>query len=297
MAIASRDRSRSILGAMSQGSERGYWYFLRVSGVLLVFLALGHIFITHYANVPSETTFDFVSARWANTLWRMFDWMLLLAALWHGLIGIRISITDYLPGPLWKQVAYALAWIVGLIFSVVGSITIITFNEEMSRNNSGPLSGDLWIADVLGALLYVIAVGTYLGIIALAIWVIRDFQAGRAPVYRGDPGQYAFVFHKAAGIGILFFLIIHIVDIMLIGLGRDVYDKSVNFYGQPFLVPMEILLVGALLYHSFNGLRIIAVDFTTSGSFRQRKMFWVVLIAAVVLTIPSAIMIIAKEIF
>src|SRR5699024_10673185 len=43
------------------GSERAFWYFLRISGVILIFFALGHLFITHYINIPSETTFDFVS--------------------------------------------------------------------------------------------------------------------------------------------------------------------------------------------------------------------------------------------
>lgn len=297
MAIASRDRSRSILSAVSQGSDRTYWYFLRVSGFLLVFLALGHIFITHYINVPSETTFDFVSARWANPLWRAFDWMLLLAALWHGLIGFRISISDFVPRPGWRQIGYALVWIVGLVFTVVGSITIITFNEQMSRDNTGPLSGDLWIARTLGVLLYIFAVCTYLAAIVLIVWVARNLRAGQMPIYRGDAGQYAWVFHKATGIGILVFLLVHIIDIMLIGLGRDVYNESVNFYGQAFLVPMEILLVGALIYHTLNGLRIILLNFTAYGASRERRFFWGVLVASVALTIPSAIIIIAKEIF
>src|SRR3954467_7135261 len=78
------------------GLELFAWYFLRVSGVMLVVLALGHIFITHYVNVPSETTTDFVLARWRNPLWRTFDWLLLMAAVTHGLIGLRLSVDDYL---------------------------------------------------------------------------------------------------------------------------------------------------------------------------------------------------------
>jgi len=127
--------------------------------------------------------------------------------------------------------------------------------------------------------------------------VVRDLRAGQVPIYRGDAGQYAWIFHKATGIGILFFLLVHIIDIMLIGLGRDVYNESVNFYGQAFLVPMEILLVGALIYHTLNGLRIILLNFTVYGASRERRFFWSVLIASVALTIPSAILIIAKEIF
>ena len=82
---------------------------------------------------------------------------------------------------------------------------------------------------------------------------------------------------------------------MLIGLGQEIYDESVEFYANPFLLPMEIALVGAVIYHTLNGLRIIAIDFSESGTRRQRQFFWAVLIGAVLLTIPSAIVILVEE--
>ena len=282
---------------MSPGLEKAYWFFLRVSGVALVFLAGGHMFITHYLNVPSETTFDFVSARWANPLWRTFDTLLLVASLWHGLIGMRFSIADYLRSPRARQIGYGLLWTFGVVFTVLGLITIVTFDEEMSRNNTGPLSGEMWLGDLLGYSLYVLAFFTYAAMVAVGIWIYRNVRAGQSPIYTGDAGQYAWIMHRATGIGILFFLLIHIVDIMLIGLGRDVYDHTVEFYANPFIIPMEILLVGAVIFHLLNGLRIVAVDFSATGASREKKYFWWVLIGSVVLTIPSAIIIFAKELF
>ncbi len=297
MAYASTERGPASVSVAAPGSDRLAWFFLRVSGALLVVFALGHLFITHYVNIPSETTFDFVSARWANPLWRSFDWILLLAALWHGLIGLRYSVTDWIRPAGWRQIGFALLWVFGLIFTVVGSVTIISFDEAAARDNTGPLAGAFWIADLLGFSLFVFAVGTYLSIVALAVWVYRNVKAGITPVYAGDPGQYAWVLHRLTGIGILFFLLVHVIDIMLIGLGRDVYDESVEFYAHPFLLPMEVLLVGAVIYHTLNGLRIIAIDFSSTGVQRQRQYFWWVLIGSVALTIPSGIIIFAKELF
>jgi succinate dehydrogenase cytochrome b556 subunit/succinate dehydrogenase hydrophobic membrane anchor protein len=277
--------------------EKAYWYFLRVSGVALVFLAGGHLFITHYINVPSETTFDFVSARWANPLWRTFDTLLLLAALWHGLIGLRFSIADYVRGPGARQIGYGALWIFGAVFSILGLITIITFDEQMSRDNTGPLSGEMWIGDVLGYSLFVFAIVTYAAAVAVGIWIFRNVRQGRSPIYTGDTGQYAWIMHRASGIGILFFLLIHIIDIMLIGLGRDVYDHTVEFYANPFIIPMEVLLVGAVIYHLLNGLRIVAVNFSASGPSQEKKYFWWVLGGTMLLTIPSGIIILAKEFF
>jgi succinate dehydrogenase / fumarate reductase cytochrome b subunit len=178
---------------------------------------------------------------------------------------------------------------------VIGLITIITFDEEMSRENTGPLSGEMWIGDVLGYSLFLFAIVTYVAMIAVAVWVWNNVREGRSPVYTGDTGQYAWVLHRASGIGILFFLLVHILDILLIGLGRDVYDHTVEFYANPFIIPMEVLLVGAVIYHLLNGLRIVAVNFSSTGPSRSTQYFWWVMAGTVLLTIPSAIVILDNE--
>ena len=271
------------------------WYFLRVSGLLLVGLSTSHIFITHYLNIPSETTFAFVAGRWANPLWRTFDWLLLMAALWHGVLGLRYSVTDYLRRPGWRVVGHSTIWVLGFVFMALGTVTIFTFDEAAARDNTGPLAGQTWIAAGIGWSLFLFAIVTYLAIPAMMLWVMRSFRAGGPPIYAGDPGQYAWVLHRATGIGVLFFLLVHIVDIMLIGLGRDVYDESVEFYGNPFLIPMEVALVGAVIYHTLNGLRIILIDFWSQGVRRERQLFWAVLVGTLLLTLPSAIIIFAAE--
>lgn len=295
MASIISDRARSGYGAMIPGTDRLAWYFLRVSGIALIFLALTHLFITHYLNVPSETTFDFVANRWANPLWRTFDWVLLVMALWHGLIGLRYSISDYIRRAGWQAFAMAAVFVTGIVFTGLGSITIFTFDEEVVARNDGPLADAFWIADVLGAALYVFAIGTYLGAAALVFWVVRSLRAGNVPVYNGDVGQYAWVMHRATGIGVLFFLIIHIIDIMLIGLGPEVYDESVAFYGNVFLLPMEIALVGAVIYHTLNGIRIALIDFWEMGTRRERQLFWAALVGSALLTLPSAVIIFVAE--
>lgn len=287
--------SRAVAGVTIPGTERLVWYFMRISGVLLIVLACGHILITHYLNVPSETTFNFVAGRWANPYWRTFDWLLLMLALWHGVLGLRYSIQDYLRYPMARTLAMGLMWALGLIFLALGSITIFTFDEAAAAANSGPLSDAMWIAQAIGISLYAFAVITYVGAIALVIWVARSLLRGEVPVYSGGSGQYAWALHRASGIGVLFFLLVHIIDISLIGLGKDLYDESVAFYAQPALIPMEILLVGAVIYHALNGIRIMTVDFTREGYRREKASFAVVMILTVLLTLPSAWIIFSHE--
>lgn len=291
--MAERARGRS--GPAAMGSDQLVWYFFRVSGILLIGLTFGHLFITHYLNAPSETDFDFVANRYANPLWRTFDWALLLTALWHGLLGGRISVNDYIRAPGWRTLANSAIWVVGLIFSLLGTITILTFDEAAARDNTGPLAGSFWIGDVLGYSLYVLGAVTYLSAILLAIYVIGQLRKGELLFYRGDTGQYAWALHRMTGLGIIGFLLVHILDILLIGLGRDVYDHTVEFYAHAFIIPMEIALVGAVIYHGLNGLRITLIDFWELGVEKQRQLFYAALIGAALLTLPSVLVILQHE--
>jgi succinate dehydrogenase cytochrome b556 subunit len=295
--VASAAESRTVGGAgiAVPGAERLIWYFMRVSGVLLVLLAGGHLFITHYLNVPSETVFAFVAARWANPFWRTFDWLLLMMALWHGVLGLRYSIQDYLRAPAARTAALGLTWALGVVFFALGTVTIFTFDAAAAAANTGPLADALWIADLIGLSLYVFAAVTYVSIALLGVWLIRSLFRGQMPIYSGGPGQYAWALHRATGIGILFFLLVHIIDIALIGLGSNLYDHSVEFYSRPVLIPMEILLVGAVIYHTLNGIRVMTIDFTSGGYRREKMSFAIVMLLTILLTLPSAWIIFRAE--
>mgnify|MGYP000900631385 CR=1 FL=1 len=284
-------------GITIPGADRLIWYFMRVSGVLLIVLAGGHLFITHYLNIPAETVFDFVAQRWSNPYWRTFDWLLLMTALWHGVLGLRYSIQDYLRSPAARTVGFALMWALGFVFLALGTVTIFTFDAAAAAANQGPLADAMWIAQTIGISLYAFAVVTYVAVVLLALWIIRSLISGQVPIYSGGPGQYAWALHRATGIGVLFFLLVHIIDISLIGLGQQLYDESVAFYSQPFLVPMEIMLVGAVVYHILNGIRVISIDFTKEGYRRERVTFAIVMLLTLLLTLPSAWIILRAEFF
>jgi succinate dehydrogenase / fumarate reductase membrane anchor subunit len=295
--VASAAGSRPVGGAgvTVPGADRLVWYFMRLSGALLIILAGGHIVITHYLNVPSETTFGFVAGRWSNPYWRTFDWLLLMAALWHGVLGLRYSIQDYLRSPMSRTIAQGLMWILGVVFLALGTVIVFAFDPAAAAANNGPLADAMWIAETIGLSLYVFAVVTYVAIALLLVWAIRSLLQGRAPIYSGGTGQYAWALHRATGIGILFFLLVHIIDISLIGLGKALYDISVEFYARPFLLPMEILLVGAVVYHTLNGIRIMTIDFTRSGYRQERLSFAIVMVLTILLTLPSAWIIFRAE--
>ena len=108
-------------------SEVWSWYFMRVSGLFLLFLALAHFFITHILHDVTATDANLVAARWQNPLWRVWDWSLLAFGLLHGVNGLRHVMNDYIT-TTWKRATTKAVFysVVGILFAY-GTVTILTF--------------------------------------------------------------------------------------------------------------------------------------------------------------------------
>jgi succinate dehydrogenase / fumarate reductase, membrane anchor subunit len=129
MALREIDRPSST-DRRRQGAEAWLWFFMRISGLVLLFLALLHFAITHIINDVVETDAGFVAERWDNPLWRLFDWALLALALSHGLTGLRYIIDDYVRAPARRAAVKAVLYsVTGALFAY-GTLTIVTFSPS-----------------------------------------------------------------------------------------------------------------------------------------------------------------------
>src|SRR5688500_8866752 len=80
------------------------WVFMRVSGLLLIFMALYHLYWWNLVVGVEHLSADLVLERWSNPLWRLFNAGLATFALLHGLNGLRYSIEDYIRNPTARKV-------------------------------------------------------------------------------------------------------------------------------------------------------------------------------------------------
>ena len=110
-----------------QNFETWQWFFMRISGLVLVFLALAHFAITHIINDVEETKSGFVANRWDNPLWRIYDFALLTLSLFHGLNGLRVIMDDYIPAAGKRATVKSILYTVSLLLFAYGTFTIITF--------------------------------------------------------------------------------------------------------------------------------------------------------------------------
>jgi len=94
-------------------------------------------------------------------------------------------------------------------------------------------------------------------------------------LYRGGIGQWSWAIHRVTGVGVLLFLMIHILDTALIMLGPVWYNRVIGIYRMPLFGILEIGLFAAVLYHALNGVRIIGVDFWVESTRYYKEMFWI----------------------
>ena len=95
-------------------------------------------------------------------------------------------------------------------------------------------------------------------------------------VYKGKSGQWAFVLHRITGFLLFMYLLQHIVDVSLINIDPDLYNEIHELYGNVLMRVFEVGLLFALLFHAFNGVRIITLDFFPGMVKNERNMYAVV---------------------
>ena len=125
----------------ASGRERFWWYFMRLSGLALVILALGHMFIMHVLVeiTGGEIDFAFVQSRWGTPFWRIYDLLLLLLAFIHGVNGARIVIGDYVTNRTGRSLVIGIFLVISAIWLVLG-MAVIAFFYPSTAPPTGPFS-------------------------------------------------------------------------------------------------------------------------------------------------------------
>lgn len=99
--------------------------------------------------------------------------------------------------------------------------------------------------------------------------------------YKMRVGMFAWILHRLTGLALVGYLVVHIWGLKAIT-NPDAYNALITSYHAPIFKVGEFLLLGAVVYHALNGLRIVLIDFM-GWSPNQKKLFWTLGIVAAVL--------------
>lgn len=111
------------------------WLFMRISGLLLVFLVLGHLFIMNILDGGvHRINWGFVAGRWSSPFWQIWDLSMLWLAQLHGGNGLRTIIDDYARRDTTRFWLKMLLYVSVVLILAVGTLVIFTFDPNMPAN-------------------------------------------------------------------------------------------------------------------------------------------------------------------
>lgn len=108
------------------------WLFMRVSGVVLLFLVLGHLFIMNILDGGVQRiNFAFVAGRWASPFWQIWDLLQLWLAMIHGTNGLRTIINDYAERDKTRFYLKSVLYSGSVFIIALGTLVIFTFDPNI----------------------------------------------------------------------------------------------------------------------------------------------------------------------
>lgn len=121
--------------------ERYAYLFMRMSGLVLLILAVGHMVIQHVLNSSGNLTLIFVAEQWNSWGWKAYDIFLLLFAIPHGINGLRNVLADYIHNPGTMKVINIVLTIFVVATVIWAAIGISLFDPEVARQAAQGLPG------------------------------------------------------------------------------------------------------------------------------------------------------------
>ena len=120
--------------------EKWGWIYMRVSGVILLVLIFGHLFVNLMVGDGIKAIdFAFVGGKLSNPFWQWWDVAMLWLALIHGGNGMRTIVNDYVTNERMRRV---LVWAIGLsaaFLIILGTLVVFTFDPCLGVTESSSL--------------------------------------------------------------------------------------------------------------------------------------------------------------
>jgi succinate dehydrogenase / fumarate reductase, membrane anchor subunit len=117
------------VGASRGNFELWSWVFMRGSGILLLVLVFGHLFVNLMLGQGIHAIdFAFVAGKWSNPFWQVWDLLMLWLAELHGFNGVRTIINDYTEKDSTRWILKGLLVASALLVMVLGTLVIFTFD-------------------------------------------------------------------------------------------------------------------------------------------------------------------------
>lgn len=124
MALARPKTLQQARATYNTNSELAWWVFMRISGLALIFLTFGHLFMSNILINAGHVDYAYVAQRFSTTWVKIYDTFLLGLAMLHGGNGLRYSIEDYIQKPSSRFVAKSILYVLMIGIMIFGLISL-----------------------------------------------------------------------------------------------------------------------------------------------------------------------------
>ncbi|MCK4762127.1 MAG: succinate dehydrogenase, cytochrome b556 subunit [Candidatus Aminicenantes bacterium] len=100
-------------------------------------------------------------------------------------------------------------------------------------------------------------------------------------------GSWAWILHRLSGLALVLYLSLHLWVINTLTRGPEQFNKVMTFLNSPLFKFLEVGLWGVILFHAFNGIRVVLIDFS-KGSLFHKKLFYILITTAFILWAASS---------
>jgi succinate dehydrogenase / fumarate reductase membrane anchor subunit len=123
------EQPRSPRSRKRANLEKYGWMYMRASGVVLVVLIFGHLFVNLFLGEGIKAIdFAFVGGKWSDPFWKVWDLLMLWLALIHGTNGMRTLVNDYTSKPKIAKTLNVSLWAICAVLVTLGTLVIFTFD-------------------------------------------------------------------------------------------------------------------------------------------------------------------------
>lgn len=120
--------------------EKWGWIYMRASGVLLIVLIFGHLFVNLMTGDGiHQIDFAFVAGKLASPFWQWWDVLMLWLALIHGANGMRTIVNDYVTNAKVRKILVGSLWVSAGFLILLGTLVVFTFDPCLGVTESSSL--------------------------------------------------------------------------------------------------------------------------------------------------------------
>jgi succinate dehydrogenase / fumarate reductase cytochrome b subunit len=101
-------------------------------------------------------------------------------------------------------------------------------------------------------------------------------------------GFLSFVLRRFTGVALVLYLLLHIWVIGSSLSGPEVFDARMNFLQTDLFKILEIALLAAVVYHAFDGVRLLLVNWFKITE-KRKNLFYSVMVISVLMVIAGGV--------